>query len=656
MTTALLNNRYQILESLARGGFGETFLAIDTHLPSARKCVIKQLKPIIQSPSLPQWLKERFQREATILEDLGDKNAQIPQLYAYFAEEDNFYLVQEWIEGLTLTQKHQLEGNFTSEEVTDILVQILPVLDYIHHRRIIHRDVKPDNIIIRSSDRLPVLIDFGIMKEAMATLVQPDGVSAYSIALGTPGYMASEQAAGRPVFSSDLYSLGLTAVFLLSGKTPQYLETDPRSGEILWRNSVPNLHSNLAAVIDRAIRFHPRDRFSSAQEMLAALQHPPETKTVATVAVSPGSLKPGKILAQQPIATQPDPEMILPAVEWEPEEKKSAWSGITFFLSVGGLMIGGFILGLSIFLAQQRSDHTPKPTPIEATPEPQISVTPSPVAPEIVPRRRPSRQPIPSNTFTPVPPPETSPSPLETIVPSPEGEITPTPLESPTSSPSGETTPTPSENPAASPAGQTPPTTPENPAASPSGETAPTSPSPTPSPTVQPSPAASSAPSQPTPQPSPSATPEQEKSTSGDHQSRVLKIPVVATGTKEELIRRKLGQPTTINKGLWGNTQAVLYKNVVPSKVDIGYLFEPESGRVRQSEVSVAQSVGLATIKTTLNQLLRGNAPPSVKQALEQIYLRQSNQHSFLVGNLKGTIQRNQFDRIYIGIWEADFH
>ncbi len=105
-----LNNRYQIIESLGRGGFGETFLAIDTHLPSGRKCVIKQLKPSIESPVIPDWLKERFQREAAILEDLGEKNPQIPQLYAYFSENNNFYLVQEWIEGLTLTQLHHQIG------------------------------------------------------------------------------------------------------------------------------------------------------------------------------------------------------------------------------------------------------------------------------------------------------------------------------------------------------------------------------------------------------------------------------------------------------------------------------------------------------------------------------------------------------------------
>ncbi len=98
-TSTLLNNRYQIQKTIGKGGFSETFLAVDTHLPSGKQCVIKQLKPIIQEPTLPQWMCDRFDQEARILEDLGENHQQIPRLYAYFQEDKNFYLVQEWIEG-----------------------------------------------------------------------------------------------------------------------------------------------------------------------------------------------------------------------------------------------------------------------------------------------------------------------------------------------------------------------------------------------------------------------------------------------------------------------------------------------------------------------------------------------------------------------------
>ena len=356
MTTPLLNNRYQILKTLGRGGFGETFLAIDTHMPSARQCVIKLLKPVVEDPEIPQWLKERFQREAIILEELGEHNPQIPRLYAYFTEQGNFYLVQEWIEGLTLTQKHEQIGNFASDTVQDLLINLLPVLDYVHQRRIIHRDIKPDNIIMRDRDGKPILIDFGIIKEAIGTLVNPDGKSAYSIALGTPGYMASEQAAGRPVYSSDLYSLGLTAIFLLTGKTPQYLKTDTYSGEIQWRNESSQVSSHLANVLDRCICFHPRDRFATAKDMLKALvsRIPDQTPATLVVAARP-----------YPLSRQSRFPVTPPSSLEEEEEDNSTTPNpfVTWFLLpliflvviVGGLTAG--------FLIATHKRHSPQPTP-----------------------------------------------------------------------------------------------------------------------------------------------------------------------------------------------------------------------------------------------------------------------------------------------------
>ena len=291
MKAALLNNRYRILETLGRGGFGETYLAEDIHMPSERKCVLKQLKPIVKHPKIPLWMKERFQREAAILEELGEGNSQIPRLYAYFSEDGKFYLVQEWIEGVTLDRYWQQEGNLSAEEVKQILLQLLPVLDFVHSRRIIHRDIKPENIILRKSDGVPVLIDFGAVKEAMATQVNHNSESMYSASIGTPGYMSSEQAAGRPVYSSDLYSLGMTAIFLLTGKTPNELDVDPQTGEIIWQQYAPDLDSDFAEVLNRLIRFHPRDRFATVEELVKRLE--PRAKvhhaTGATLEVAPAT-------------------------------------------------------------------------------------------------------------------------------------------------------------------------------------------------------------------------------------------------------------------------------------------------------------------------------------------------------------------------------
>lgn len=272
MPETLLLDRYRILGDLGTGGFGDTFLAEDTYMPSVRRCVIKRLKPIAGRPQIQQMVQQRFQREAAILEELGQLSPQIPELYAYFQLADQFYLVQEWIDGLTLTELVSSEGPLRETVVREILVSLLPVLTTVHSRGIVHRDIKPDNIILRRCDRQPVLIDFGAVKETMATAIDPTGQSRNSMIVGTPGFMASEQAAGRPIYSSDLYSLALTAIYLLTGKMPQELEIDPHSCEIIWDPRPLGLDPTLASVLKIAIESRPHERFSTAREMLAALQ------------------------------------------------------------------------------------------------------------------------------------------------------------------------------------------------------------------------------------------------------------------------------------------------------------------------------------------------------------------------------------------------
>ena len=268
----LLNNRYQVLKSIGSGGFGETFLAEDTQMPSGRRCVVKKLHPVSHHPQIYPLIKERFQREAAILEDLGSHSDRIPTLYAYFEENNDFYLVQELIEGMTLTDRIQSQSSFSESYVRGFLVNFLPILDYVHQKHIIHQDIKPDNIIIRESDQKPVLIDFGAVKEAIATTMSSSGSPQTSIAIGTRGFMSSEQAAGRPVYSSDLFATGLTAIYLLTGKQPQDIETDNYTGEILWKQYAPQVSPTLAVILDKAISAHSCDRYATAQEMLQALQ------------------------------------------------------------------------------------------------------------------------------------------------------------------------------------------------------------------------------------------------------------------------------------------------------------------------------------------------------------------------------------------------
>ncbi|RMF26507.1 MAG: hypothetical protein D6756_03575, partial [Cyanobacteria bacterium J083] len=154
------------------------------------------------------------------------------------------------------------------------------VLQYIQAKGIIHRDIKPDNIILRENDNMPVLIDFGAVRESMGTVISSSGNTTSSIVIGTPGFMPPEQGVGRPVFSSDLYALGLTAIYLLTGKMPQELPTDPLTGKIFWREEVKDIEPNLANVLDQVINPQASSRFMTAEAMKKAIQGVKQTRVI----------------------------------------------------------------------------------------------------------------------------------------------------------------------------------------------------------------------------------------------------------------------------------------------------------------------------------------------------------------------------------------
>jgi serine/threonine protein kinase, bacterial len=369
----LLNNRYRVIQTLGSGGFGETFLAEDTQMPSRRHCVIKQLKPISHNPQVYKLVQERFQREAAILEELGDASSQIPRLYAYFLENGQFYLVQEYIEGQTLNEKLR-QGAMSESAVRDILVSILPVLDYVHRRGIVHRDIKPDNIIIRNADGKPVLIDFGAVKETIGTDVTPSGNSTRSIVIGTPGFMPSEQSVGRPMFASDIYSLGMTAIYLLTGKLPQEIPSDPTTGTILWQQYAPNITANFAAVIDKAVQFSPRDRFVTASEMLVTLQTG-AFPTTPTVPYNNPSIS-------NPVSnpTQQNTIPISPGnyqQQSNPSNTQNYQQPVIRQSSNKGLLIGGLIAGSLVAAAVAIAVGTRPQVVQESTPETTIATLPT---------------------------------------------------------------------------------------------------------------------------------------------------------------------------------------------------------------------------------------------------------------------------------------
>ncbi|EDX83976.1 Bacterial SH3 domain family [Synechococcus sp. PCC 7335] len=267
----LLSNRYRVLNVLGDGGFGKTFLVEDTHMPSNRRCVLKQLKPVHEKPEIAQMVKDRFEREAATLEHLGEAHDQIPRLYAYFQEGGEFYLVEEWVEGVTLTQKVQREGPQSEKTVQAVVANLLGAIAYIHSQKMVHRDIKPDNIILRARDGKPVLIDFGAVKETMKTVINSGEQSTHSIVVGTPGYMPSEQMSGRPIYASDIYSLGMSAIYMLTGKIPQELMTNPQTGSLDWREYAPTVSNGFANFLDCATHVSPQSRFATVQDMQSVL-------------------------------------------------------------------------------------------------------------------------------------------------------------------------------------------------------------------------------------------------------------------------------------------------------------------------------------------------------------------------------------------------
>ncbi|MBD2729300.1 protein kinase [Nostoc sp. FACHB-892] len=430
MTITLLNNRYQVIQVIGAGGFGETFLAEDVHMPSRRRCVIKQLKPITNNdPQAYQIIQQRFEREAATLEYLGESSNQIPKLYAYFSENGQFYLVQEWIHGQTLTNIVEAKGFESETAVRQILLSLLPVLDYVHSKGIIHRDIKPENIILRSVDGKPVLIDFGAVKETIRSVVNSPGYPTRSLVIGTPGYMPSEQAVGRPVYSTDIYSLGLTAIYLLTGKHPQELPADLKTGEILWQQHAPNVSSQFATILNQAIKPHAGDRYSTASKMLQALQSvnniPPElAANTSTVLFSPTTRSTRQT---QPLYSPQKTSASASPRNWQ----KPA-------VIVGSLLIGGLLSAVAIsnITRQQQPETTiatsptpsPEslPTPVSAEPSASSETSPVPVIPTSPPRRRI----IPDvPTFNPpvVSTPQPEKEPVTSDTPAPEVRSTPQP-------------------------------------------------------------------------------------------------------------------------------------------------------------------------------------------------------------------------------------
>jgi eukaryotic-like serine/threonine-protein kinase len=269
MLNQLLDRRYQVIETLGSGGFGQTYIAEDTKLPGRPRCVVKHLKPSSNDPFTLQVARRLFESEAQTLQQLGNHN-QIPQLLAFFEENQEFFLVQQLIEGHPISNELSPGKQLSESYVIALFQNILEPLAFVHQSNVIHRDLKPANLIRRKQDGKVVLIDFGAVKEIAATQVTSTGKSQLTVGIGTHGYMPSEQSRGVPRLSSDVYAVGMIGIEALTGVIAHEIPEDAQTGELIWRNGI-NVSPMLGDIIDKMVRYDFRQRYKSAQEVLEAL-------------------------------------------------------------------------------------------------------------------------------------------------------------------------------------------------------------------------------------------------------------------------------------------------------------------------------------------------------------------------------------------------
>ncbi len=356
----ILTGRYLPSKLLGKGGFGAAFLAQDRFTPTMRLCVVKQFQPEgnlnAQALAIAQ---ELFEREAVILEDLGSKHPQIPQLYAFFPlvipnpitqeEEQFFYLVQELIDGEDLETELKRKGIFLENEVIEVLHEILLVLQFIHDNNCIHRDIKPSNIMRDKQGRL-YLLDFGAVKQVTATAGNPQK---RSTGIYSMGFAPPEQMQGSAVYpATDLYALATTCLNLLTGKSPEELY-DSYNNRWNWQAHVNQVSDGLANILDRLLLSSPSERYQSASEVLQAL-HSSQSQGASSstkTSIQPPSNPP--VSKTTPLSSPPPQAINIPSHSSSSPSQRKSFSTVDLLVSSGFTGFEGaiLILGLKSFLA-----------------------------------------------------------------------------------------------------------------------------------------------------------------------------------------------------------------------------------------------------------------------------------------------------------------
>jgi serine/threonine protein kinase len=355
----ILSGRYLTEKLLGKGGFGAAYLARDRYTPTMRSCVVKLFQPSGDlNPSQLQLAQSLFEREAAVLEDLGNRHRQIPDLYAFFplivpgtrphVQEEYFYLVQEYIEGEDLEQVLARQGAFSQSDVLSILVEMLQVLAFVHENGTIHRDIKPSNIMRHRNGTL-YLLDFGAVKQVTAA----SGTGGKSTGIYSMGFAPPEQMSGSTVYpSTDLYALAVTCITLLTGKATDDLY-DSYNNSWNWQPHA-QVNKAIAAILDRMLCATPNQRYDNAEAVLDALKaavqgKPSPTPASGTAPVPvPTPTAKGTALQGQPATGQPAPKPASPPAAPSPPSTSASPSLLRVPLVpfLGGAAFTGFEGGL----------------------------------------------------------------------------------------------------------------------------------------------------------------------------------------------------------------------------------------------------------------------------------------------------------------------
>ncbi|NMG06310.1 serine/threonine-protein kinase [Brasilonema sp. UFV-L1] len=388
----ILQNRYRITRILGQGGFGRTYLAQDQRRFN-ELCAIKELIPTVIGGYAWEKAKELFQREAAILYQI--QHQQVPQFRERFEQEQRLFLVQDYVAGKTyrtLLDERQATGStFTEEEVLQLMRSLLPVLEHLHHQGIIHRDISPDNIILRETDHLPVLIDFGVVKELATKLKSPEHTMP-ATTVGKYGYAPTEQIqTGRTYPSSDLYALAVTAIVLLSGKEPQDL-FDEHQLTWNWQRFV-TINSQFASVLNRMLSQKVGDSFAAAQsadrypnatDVLQALQAPQQANVSTSYVSNVQTLAVGRRPEQAQPSASNKPNEPNPAIPQQSSRSLLDNPFAVFAITIVVIVVAGFSSWAVVRSIRSQSQVTAPNTDPQTFPSPVIpnetALTPTPTS------------------------------------------------------------------------------------------------------------------------------------------------------------------------------------------------------------------------------------------------------------------------------------